>query len=94
MKLIALSIAAVSMWLGAAATPAGLTLSNERQLFVDDYMIAEARNVSRVIHPVIVSIRLGQPIETAGLKLDDRSALIERVRAQIAALLAAGPIRD
>ena len=52
------------------------------------------RKGSPIIRPVTVSIRVGQPIETAGLSLDDRDALIARVRERIAALLAEGPIAD
>ena len=47
---------------------------------------------SKIIRPVTVSIRVGKPIETAGLSLDDRDALIVRVRKAIAGLLAEGPI--
>ena len=53
---------------------------------------AAMRRGSRVIRPVTVSIRVGTPIETAGLTLDDRDALILRVRDAIASLLAEGPI--
>ena len=49
---------------------------------------------SRIIRPVTVSIRVGAPIETAGLQLADRDALIARVRARIEALLAEGPVVD
>ena len=55
---------------------------------------AAMRRGSRVIRPVTVSIRVGTPIETAGLTLDDRDALILRVRDAIASLLAEGPIRS
>ena len=48
---------------------------------------------SKIIRPVTVSIRVGKPIETAGLSLDDRDALIVRAREAIAGLLAEGPIR-
>jgi 1-acyl-sn-glycerol-3-phosphate acyltransferase len=54
---------------------------------------AAMRRGSSVILPVSVSIRVGTPIETAGLALDDRDALILRVRDAIGALLAEGPIR-
>lgn len=47
---------------------------------------------SWIIRPVIVSIRVGRPIETAGLGLDKRDALIRTVRREIEALLAAGPV--
>jgi len=47
---------------------------------------------SAIVRPVTVSIRVGRPIETAGLTLRDRHALIEATRERIAALLAEGPI--
>jgi len=49
---------------------------------------------SRIIRPVTVSIRVGAPIETAGLQVADRDALIARVRARIEALLTEGPVVD
>jgi 1-acyl-sn-glycerol-3-phosphate acyltransferase len=53
---------------------------------------AAMRRGSSIIRPVIVSIRVGEPIETAGLSLADRDALIGRTRQRIEALLAEGPI--
>jgi 1-acyl-sn-glycerol-3-phosphate acyltransferase len=50
------------------------------------------RKGSSIIRPVIVSIRVGEPIETAGLALENRDALIKRTRQRIEALLAEGPI--
>jgi 1-acyl-sn-glycerol-3-phosphate acyltransferase len=47
---------------------------------------------SRIIRPVTVSIRVGEPIETAGVDLEDRDALIVRVRERIAGLVALGPV--
>jgi 1-acyl-sn-glycerol-3-phosphate acyltransferase len=47
---------------------------------------------SRVIRPAIISIRIGAPIETAGLQPGDRDALIARVKARIETLLAEGPV--
>ncbi len=55
---------------------------------------AAMRRGSTIIRPVTVSIRVGKPIETADLTLDDRDALIARVRGAIAGLLAEGPIRS
>jgi 1-acyl-sn-glycerol-3-phosphate acyltransferase len=49
---------------------------------------------SRIIHPVTISIRVGTPIETAGMQMSDRDALIATVRARIEALLAEGPVVD
>lgn len=45
------------------------------------------RKGSAVIYPAMVTIRVGEPIETAGLDLDDRDALIERVRQAIGELM-------
>ena len=39
------------------------------------------------IYPVRVTIKVGQPIETAGVPLDERDELIDRVRTEIAHLL-------
>jgi 1-acyl-sn-glycerol-3-phosphate acyltransferase len=49
---------------------------------------------SRVIRPVTVSIRVGEPIETRGMQMTDRDALIAQVRERIHALLAEGPVLD
>jgi 1-acyl-sn-glycerol-3-phosphate acyltransferase len=49
---------------------------------------------SRIIQPVRFSIRVGEPIETTGLQLADRDALIARVRERIEALVAMGPVID
>jgi 1-acyl-sn-glycerol-3-phosphate acyltransferase len=45
-----------------------------------------------IIRPVTVSIRIGEPIETAGLDLKERDALIVKTRVRIEALLAEGPV--
>ncbi len=47
---------------------------------------------SMIVRPAIVSIRIGEPIETAGFELDDRDDLIAIARERIAALLAQGPV--
>ena len=52
------------------------------------------RKGSAIIRPVTVSIRVGEPIETTGLDVDDRGRLIEQTRARIVALLAEGPVVD
>jgi 1-acyl-sn-glycerol-3-phosphate acyltransferase len=52
------------------------------------------RKGSAIIRPVTISIRVGEPIETAGLDLKDRDALIQRVRERIAALLEEGAVVD
>lgn len=45
------------------------------------------RKGSLWIRPVTVRVRLGPPIETAGLTIDDRDPLIARVRDEVARLL-------
>ncbi|HXW05006.1 MAG TPA: lysophospholipid acyltransferase family protein [Vicinamibacterales bacterium] len=45
------------------------------------------RKGSPVIRPVLVRVRLGRPIETAGLSVDDRDRLIGDVRAEVSRLL-------
>ena len=50
------------------------------------------RRGSAIIRPVTVSIRVGAPIETAGLDLTQRDALIATTRERITALLAEGPV--
>ncbi|MGH9140714.1 MAG: lysophospholipid acyltransferase family protein, partial [Vicinamibacterales bacterium] len=52
------------------------------------------RRGSKVIRPVVVSIRVGVPVDTTGMEAGDRDALIAEVRARIEALLAAGPVVD
>ena len=52
------------------------------------------RRGSWIIQPVDVSIRIGEPIETAGMEMADRDRLIARVRARIEELLAQGPVID
>lgn len=45
------------------------------------------RKGSFVIRPVAVTVRFGEPVETAGKTIDDRDEVIERVRSQVEALL-------
>jgi hypothetical protein len=44
------------------------------------------------VRPVLVSVRIGPPILTAGRTLDDRDAVVAEVRTAIEALLAHGPV--
>jgi 1-acyl-sn-glycerol-3-phosphate acyltransferase len=53
---------------------------------------AAMRKGSAFIRPVHVSVRIGQPIPTAGLTLDDRDDLIQRVRGEVQKLLAQDPV--
>jgi len=50
------------------------------------------RKGSRVIQPVTVSVRIGEPVETAGYEVEERDRLIEQVRGRLQALLAEGPV--
>jgi 1-acyl-sn-glycerol-3-phosphate acyltransferase len=45
------------------------------------------RKGSPLIYPVQVRVRIGQPVETAGLDVDDRDRLIADVRARVEAML-------
>ena len=47
---------------------------------------------SGIIRPVTIRIRVGEPIETAGLDLKERDTLIERVRRRIGEMLAEGAL--
>ena len=55
---------------------------------------AAMKKGSTIVRPALVSIRVGAPIETAGLGAHERDALIAATRVRIAALLAEGPIVD
>ncbi len=50
------------------------------------------RKGSWIIRPVTVSVRIGEPIETAGYTLDGRNDLIAATRRQIEAMLSQGPV--
>jgi len=47
---------------------------------------------SYVIRPVTFTIRVGRMVETTGVDVEERDAIIERVRHEIATLLALGPL--
>ena len=55
---------------------------------------AAMRKGSWIIRPVTVSIRVGEPVETAGLDVRRSRELIARVRDRIAQLLARGAVSD
>ena len=58
--------------------------------------IAGGRNAMRkgsaFVRPVHVSVRIGRPVPTAGLTLDDRDELVARVRTEVQKLLDQGPV--
>lgn len=45
------------------------------------------RKGSFVINPVLITVRFGQPVETAGLSIDDRDRLVAEVRDRVESLL-------
>jgi 1-acyl-sn-glycerol-3-phosphate acyltransferase len=47
---------------------------------------------SSIVRPVTLTIRIGRPIETRGIDVEKRDELIERVRQEIATLVAQGPL--
>ena len=47
---------------------------------------------SAIVRPVTFTVRIGEPIETRDVKVEDRDALIARVRQEIATLVAKGPL--
>ena len=53
---------------------------------------AAMRKGSAIVHPVHVSVRIGEPIPTTGMTVEDRDLLIERTRTAIRALLDEGPV--
>ena len=53
---------------------------------------AAMRKGSAIVRSVHVSVRIGEPIPTVGLTVDDRDTLIERVRSGVRLLLDEGPI--
>jgi 1-acyl-sn-glycerol-3-phosphate acyltransferase len=53
---------------------------------------AAMRKGSAIVRPTVVSVRVGDPIPTAGRSIDDRDAVSDAVRAAVQKLLAEGPI--
>jgi 1-acyl-sn-glycerol-3-phosphate acyltransferase len=53
---------------------------------------ASMRKGSTIVRPVHVTVRVGKPIPTAGLAVDDRDSLIARVREEVQALLGEGSL--
>jgi 1-acyl-sn-glycerol-3-phosphate acyltransferase len=69
----------------------GFILAIKGQAPVVPIAITGARNAMRkgspLIHPVHVRVRFGEPVETAGMTLDDRDILAARVRERVEELL-------
>jgi 1-acyl-sn-glycerol-3-phosphate acyltransferase len=69
----------------------GFIMAIKAQAPVVPVAISGARDAMRkgspIIHPVQITVAFGPPIETTGLTLDDRDALVSRARDAVAALL-------
>jgi 1-acyl-sn-glycerol-3-phosphate acyltransferase len=74
----------------------GFIMAIKAQVPIVPVAIAGGRNAMRKgsawVRPVRVSVRIGRPVPTAGLTLDDRDELVERVRAEVQKLLDQGPL--
>ena len=53
---------------------------------------ASMRKGSPIVRPTVVSVRIGEPVDTRGMDLSDRERLADLVRSRVEELLAAGPI--
>ena len=74
----------------------GFVMAIRAQAPIVPVAIVGARDAMRKgspwLYPTSVSIRFGAPVETAGTTMDDREAIMQDVRARVAALIAEGPI--
>lgn len=74
----------------------GLIMAIEAQAPVVPVAISGGRAAMRkgspIVRPVKVTVRVGKPIPTKGMTLDDRDELIGRVRGEVQKLLDEGPL--
>jgi 1-acyl-sn-glycerol-3-phosphate acyltransferase len=74
----------------------GFIMAIEAQAPIVPVAIQGGRNAMRkgsaFVRPVKVSVRIGKPVPTVGLTLDDRDALIAQVRGEVQKLLDQGPL--
>lgn len=74
----------------------GLIMAIEAQVPIVPVAISGGRAAMRkgspIVRPVKVTVRVGKPIPTKGLTLDDRDELIGRVRSEVQKLLDEGPV--
>ena len=74
----------------------GFVMAIEAQVPIVPVAISGARAAMRkgspIVRPVHVSVRIGAPVPTAGLRLEDRDELIARVRGEVQKLLQEGPV--
>jgi 1-acyl-sn-glycerol-3-phosphate acyltransferase len=70
----------------------GFIMALKGQAPIVPVAISGARNAMRkgspIIYPVEVTVRFGEPVETAGVALEDRDRLISEVRSRVEAMLA------
>jgi 1-acyl-sn-glycerol-3-phosphate acyltransferase len=69
----------------------GFIMAIKAQAPVVPIGISGARNAMRkgslIIYPVTIRVRIGEPVETAGMTLEDRDTLVATVRHRVAGLL-------
>jgi len=69
----------------------GFIMAIQAQVPIVPVAIKGARNAMRkgsfTIQPVTVTVRFGEPVETAGFTIDDRDTVIQEVRGRIESLL-------
>jgi 1-acyl-sn-glycerol-3-phosphate acyltransferase len=74
----------------------GFIMAIEAQAPIVPVAIQGGRNAMRkgsaFVRPVKVSVRIGKPVPTTGLTVNDRDALIAQVRGEVQKLLDEGPI--
>lgn len=74
----------------------GFIMAIEAQTPIVPVAIQGGRNAMRkgsaFVRPVNVTVRIGKPVPTAGLTLDDRDTLIAQVRDEVQKLLDDGPL--
>ena len=74
----------------------GLIMAIEAQVPIVPVAISGGRAAMRkgspIVRPVKVTVRVGKPIPTKGLTVDDRDELIGRVRGEVQKLLDEGPL--
>jgi 1-acyl-sn-glycerol-3-phosphate acyltransferase len=74
----------------------GFIMAIEAQVPIVPVAIQGGRNAmqkgSPFVRPVRISVRLGQPVATAGLTLADRDRVMAQVRAEVQRLLDEGPV--
>jgi 1-acyl-sn-glycerol-3-phosphate acyltransferase len=55
---------------------------------------ASMRKGSPIVRPTVVSVRIGEPVDTKGMDISDRERLADEVRSRVEQLLAQGPVPD